>query len=132
MEAHAASGGWPCLCTDEQQPVFRSQVHKTARYIRAQTGYTPRCLRPPYGGTNRLVSRRAAVLGKKIRVWTIDTRDWSRPGTSVILRRLGLRLHHDVLHLGASGIRELLMRKRRGRWLSAAVRPGCSEVSVRL
>lgn len=72
---------------------FRSQVQKTDRYIRAQTGYTPRCLRPPYGGTNKLVSRRAGALGKKVRLWTIDTRDWSRPGTSVIVRRALAKVH---------------------------------------
>ena len=82
---------------------FRSQVQKTDRYIRAQTGYTPRCLRPPYGGTNKLVSRRAAALGKKIRVWTIDTRDWSRPGTSVIVRRALAKVHSGSVILMHDG-----------------------------
>ena len=82
---------------------FRSQVQKTDRYIRAQTGYTPRCLRPPYGSTNRLVSRRAAVLGKKIRLWTIDTRDWSRPGTSVIVRRALANVHSGSVILMHDG-----------------------------
>ncbi|MET9316283.1 hypothetical protein ABZX12_31065 [Kribbella sp. NPDC003505] len=31
------------------------------------------------------VYSRAAALGKKIRLWTVDPRDWSRPGSSVIL-----------------------------------------------
>jgi peptidoglycan/xylan/chitin deacetylase (PgdA/CDA1 family) len=82
---------------------FRSQVQTTDRYIRAQTGYTPRCLRPPYGSTNKLVSRRAAALGKKIRVWTIDTRDWSRPGTSVIVRRALANVHSGSVILMHDG-----------------------------
>ncbi|WP_238177400.1 polysaccharide deacetylase family protein [Kribbella sp. VKM Ac-2566] len=82
---------------------FRSQVQKTDRYIRAQTGYTPRCLRPPYGGTNKLVSRRAAALGKSIRLWTIDTRDWSRPGTSVIVRRALAHVHSGSVILMHDG-----------------------------
>ncbi|WP_020390953.1 polysaccharide deacetylase family protein [Kribbella catacumbae] len=67
---------------------FKSQVQSTDRTLRAQTGYTPRCLRPPYGATNSVVSRRAAALGKKVKLWSVDPRDWSRPGTSVIVRRV--------------------------------------------
>ncbi|MGH3647594.1 MAG: polysaccharide deacetylase family protein [Micromonosporaceae bacterium] len=67
---------------------FKWQVQATDRYIRAQTGYTPRCLRPPYGGVNSTVYSRASALGKKIRLWTVDPRDWSRPGTSVIASRV--------------------------------------------
>jgi peptidoglycan/xylan/chitin deacetylase (PgdA/CDA1 family) len=67
---------------------FTYQVRKTGRYIRAQTGYTPRCLRPPYGAVNSRVYARADALGNKIRLWTVDPRDWSRPGTSVIVRRV--------------------------------------------
>jgi peptidoglycan/xylan/chitin deacetylase (PgdA/CDA1 family) len=83
--------------------VFRSQVQRTDRAIRAQTGYTPRCLRPPYGGTSKQVSRRAATLGKKLRVWTIDTRDWSRPGTSVIVRRALGNVHSGSVILMHDG-----------------------------
>jgi peptidoglycan-N-acetylglucosamine deacetylase len=67
---------------------FRYQVLTTDRYIRAQTGYTSRCLRPPYGATNSVVSRRAAALDKRIVLWSVDPRDWSRPGASVITRRV--------------------------------------------
>lgn len=67
---------------------FQYQVRTTDRYLRAQTGYTPRCLRPPYGATNRTVAKRAAVLGKKLQLWSVDPADWSRPGTSVIVRRV--------------------------------------------
>ncbi|HWD78741.1 MAG TPA: polysaccharide deacetylase family protein [Kribbella sp.] len=89
--------------------VFRSQVRSTDRVIRAQTGYTPRCLRPPYGGTNKLVARRAATLGKKLRVWTIDTRDWSRPGSSVIVRRALANVHSGsviLMHDGGGNRRQ--------------------------
>jgi Predicted xylanase/chitin deacetylase len=58
---------------------FKTEVQRTDSYIRGQTGYTPRCLRPPYGGVNDQVRSRAAALGKKIRLWTVDPRDWSRP-----------------------------------------------------
>lgn len=67
---------------------FKYQIRTTDRYVRAQTGYTPRCLRPPYGATNRLVARRAVALGKTIKLWSVDPRDWTRPGKSVIARRV--------------------------------------------
>jgi peptidoglycan/xylan/chitin deacetylase (PgdA/CDA1 family) len=67
---------------------FRSQIQTTDRYIRAQTHSTPGCLRPPYGGVNATVKRRAASLHKAIRLWTVDPRDWSRPGAKVITRRV--------------------------------------------
>jgi len=65
-----------------------SQVAKTDQAIRAQTGYTPRCLRPPYGGVNRVVTQRTDSLDKVIRLWTVDSHDWERPGTSVIVKRV--------------------------------------------
>jgi peptidoglycan/xylan/chitin deacetylase (PgdA/CDA1 family) len=78
---------------------FKYQVRKTDSYIRAQTGYTPRCLRPPYGAVNSRVYDRAAALGKKIRIWTVDPRDWSRPGTSVIVRRVLGNVHSGSIVL---------------------------------
>lgn len=67
---------------------FKSQVRRTDSVIRAQTGYTPQCLRPPYGAVDSSVRRRAASLDKTIVLWTVDPRDWSRPGTSVIVSRV--------------------------------------------
>jgi peptidoglycan/xylan/chitin deacetylase (PgdA/CDA1 family) len=67
---------------------FRHEVLATDRQIRARTGYTPHCLRPPYGAVNGLVYDRAARLDKLIRLWTVDPRDWSRPGVSTIVHRV--------------------------------------------
>ncbi|WP_410784723.1 polysaccharide deacetylase family protein [Kribbella sp. C-35] len=67
---------------------FKYQVRTTDRYLRAQTGYTPRCLRPPYGATNKAVAQRAVMLGKRLGLWSVDPRDWSRPGASTIARRV--------------------------------------------
>ena len=67
---------------------FKYQVRAADSAIRAQTGYTPRCLRPPFGAVNSKVYSRAASLGKTIVLWTLDPRDWSRPGTATITRRV--------------------------------------------
>ncbi|MEZ0114716.1 peptidoglycan/xylan/chitin deacetylase (PgdA/CDA1 family) [Catenulispora sp. EB89] len=67
---------------------FAYQVSATDRQIRAHTGYRPCCLRPPYGAVNAGVRSRASALGKKIALWTVDPRDWSRPGTAAIRNRV--------------------------------------------
>ncbi|MFJ4184879.1 polysaccharide deacetylase family protein [Kitasatospora sp. NPDC089509] len=67
---------------------FDSQVGGTDRAIRAQTGRTPKCLRPPYGAVNGAVRSRAAALGKQVVLWSVDPADWSRPGTAAIRSRV--------------------------------------------
>jgi peptidoglycan/xylan/chitin deacetylase (PgdA/CDA1 family) len=66
----------------------RTEVTSTDEKIREHTGYTPRCLRPPYGATNARVKSVAAALGKKVRLWTIDTEDWRNPDAGRIARHV--------------------------------------------
>ncbi|MEU4394430.1 polysaccharide deacetylase family protein [Kribbella sp. NPDC023855] len=82
---------------------FKSQVQSTDRVLRRQTGYTPRCLRPPYGATNSVVAKRAAALGKRVTLWSVDTGDWARPGTSVITRRVLTRVRSGSVVLMHDG-----------------------------
>jgi peptidoglycan/xylan/chitin deacetylase (PgdA/CDA1 family) len=44
------------------------------------------CVRPPYGATNATVERILSRQGLRQVLWTIDTRDWSRPGTKRIIK----------------------------------------------
>ncbi|WP_433007582.1 polysaccharide deacetylase family protein [Kribbella sp. CA-294648] len=67
---------------------FQQQVEATDGLILEQTDTTPRCLRPPYGGINSIVKKRATALGKKLVLWTLDSRDWSRPGEAAIVQRV--------------------------------------------
>ncbi|MFJ2868882.1 polysaccharide deacetylase family protein [Kitasatospora sp. NPDC087314] len=67
---------------------LNAQVADTDRVIRAQTGRTPSCLRPPYGAVNGAVRSRAAALGKQVVLWSVDPADWSRPGTAAIQSRV--------------------------------------------
>ncbi|MBB2940689.1 peptidoglycan/xylan/chitin deacetylase (PgdA/CDA1 family) [Actinoplanes lutulentus] len=80
----------------------RSQVRFTQRKIREVTGRAPRTFRFPYGASNR--TTRAVVRDEGLRIlgWTVDTRDWQRPGAAVITRRAvrgarpgGVVLMHD-------------------------------------
>jgi peptidoglycan/xylan/chitin deacetylase (PgdA/CDA1 family) len=56
--------------------------------IRSQLTRGPRgrCMRPPYGATNPGVRRIIAQQGLREVLWSIDTLDWSRPGTAKIVK----------------------------------------------
>ena len=51
-------------------------------------GYRPRCVRPPYGATNSRIQTIIANRGQRHILWTVDPRDWSRPGTWTIVNRV--------------------------------------------
>ena len=51
-------------------------------------GYRPRCVRPPYGATNSRIASIIASRGQRQILWTVDPRDWSRPGTTTIVNRV--------------------------------------------
>ncbi|WP_404392157.1 polysaccharide deacetylase family protein [Humibacillus xanthopallidus] len=51
-------------------------------------GYRPRCVRPPYGATNSRIASIIASRGQRQILWTVDPRDWSRPGTWTIVNRV--------------------------------------------
>jgi peptidoglycan/xylan/chitin deacetylase (PgdA/CDA1 family) len=59
----------------------------TAGQIRWQIAHGPRsrCVRPPYGATNSTVRHIMSQQGLHQVLWTIDTRDWSQPGTKHIV-----------------------------------------------
>ncbi|HET6987103.1 MAG TPA: polysaccharide deacetylase family protein [Kribbella sp.] len=82
---------------------FRQEVASTDQAIRAATGSTPACLRPPYGGVNPTVTQRAKALGKDLVVWTVDSRDWTKPGATAIVRRVLANVHNGSIILMHDG-----------------------------
>ncbi|TDO63853.1 peptidoglycan/xylan/chitin deacetylase (PgdA/CDA1 family) [Kribbella sp. VKM Ac-2571] len=82
---------------------FRQQVTSTDTTIRTQIGSTPACLRPPYGGVNATVRQRAKALGKDLVVWTVDSRDWTKPGTAAIVQRVLKNVHSGSVILMHDG-----------------------------
>jgi peptidoglycan-N-acetylglucosamine deacetylase len=60
----------------------------TAGQVRWQLTHGPRgrCMRPPFGATNPGVRRIVAQQGLREVLWTIDTLDWTRPGTAKIIK----------------------------------------------
>lgn len=67
----------------------------TSRIVRA-TGQAVHCVRPPYGAYDGEVVSRLTGRGLHTAMWTIDPRDWARPGADAIARRT-----LDGLHPGA-------------------------------
>ncbi|WP_229070067.1 polysaccharide deacetylase family protein [Actinoplanes sp. DH11] len=80
----------------------RSQVKYTQSKIKSVTGRSPKVFRFPYGSSN--TRTRAVVRNEGLRIlgWTVDTRDWERPGSATITKRAvnntrpgGVVLMHD-------------------------------------
>jgi peptidoglycan-N-acetylglucosamine deacetylase len=82
---------------------FRQQVTSTDQAIQSAIGSTPGCLRPPYGGMDPTVRQRAKALGKDLVVWTVDSRDWTKPGTTAIVQRVLKNVHSGSVILMHDG-----------------------------
>ncbi len=72
----------------KQKPaVIRKEIALGADTIQRATGQRPTWFRPPYGALNSRVWQQARKLGDvRIVLWSIDTRDWTKPGAARIVR----------------------------------------------
>ena len=80
-----------------------SQLQTTSKAIQADTGVWPTVFRPPYGNINSVIQSIAASLNLSTILWDNDPKDWSRPGTSVIISRVLSSVHNGsiiLLHEG--------------------------------
>lgn len=71
--------------TSLSAPRFRDEVTATSAAV---GGLDHGCLRPPYGASSRTVRAEAGELGYTLVTWSIDPRDWSRPGAAAIAQRV--------------------------------------------
>jgi peptidoglycan/xylan/chitin deacetylase (PgdA/CDA1 family) len=55
-----------------------------ARAIRAATGFYPCLYRPPYGEVTKDEIDDAREIGFSVIGWSVDPRDWARPGVDAI------------------------------------------------
>ena len=65
-----------------------AQIARTQQAIRSLTGDTPACLRPPDDIWNSTVLGQIAGHGLTAMSYSIDPRDWSMPGVTVIVSRV--------------------------------------------
>ncbi|MGH4030179.1 polysaccharide deacetylase family protein [Actinomycetota bacterium Odt1-20B] len=67
---------------------IRDEIERTCEVIEDATGEPPAWFRAPYGAWNRTAFRIGAELGMEPLAWTVDSLDWTEPGTSTIIRRI--------------------------------------------
>lgn len=80
------------------------QVESTNKAIFNATGIYPKVMRPPYGNTKpRLNNRINDSLNERVIMWSLDTRDWTRPAPENIINHVlektkagDILLCHDI------------------------------------
>jgi peptidoglycan/xylan/chitin deacetylase (PgdA/CDA1 family) len=68
--------------------LVRSEISKGIASVKRVTGKRPVFYRPAGGSVNAFVYLEAKREKVRIVLWTVDPRDWSRPGTRTIARRV--------------------------------------------
>lgn len=104
---------------------IRSELERTCDVIDQAYGEPPEWFRAPYGAWNRAAFRLGAELGMESLAWTVDTLDWTTPGTDVIVERVenGAAPGVVVLSHDAGGNRSQSVRALR-RYLPALLDSG--------
>ncbi|MER7492020.1 polysaccharide deacetylase family protein [Streptomyces pharetrae] len=67
---------------------IRTEMERTCDVIEDVYGERPGWFRAPYGAWNRAAFRIGAELGMEPLAWTVDTLDWTEPGTRTIVDRV--------------------------------------------
>ncbi|MEU9610731.1 polysaccharide deacetylase family protein, partial [Streptomyces sp. NPDC048209] len=67
---------------------IRDELGSTSEVVERTLGVPPLWYRAPYGAWNRNSFEIGAALGMEPMAWTVDTLDWTEPGTDTIVRRV--------------------------------------------
>jgi peptidoglycan/xylan/chitin deacetylase (PgdA/CDA1 family) len=67
---------------------IRAELGRTSEVIEKSLGAAPLWYRAPFGAWNRHSFEIGAELGMEPLAWTLDTLDWTKPGTRTIVRRV--------------------------------------------
>ncbi|MFD5448013.1 polysaccharide deacetylase family protein [Streptomyces sp. NPDC003470] len=67
---------------------IRTEMERTSEIVEKTYGEAPRWFRAPYGAWNRAAFQLGAELGMEPLAWTVDTLDWTTPGTATIIDRV--------------------------------------------
>ncbi len=64
---------------------MQAELSKTSTLIQQTIGVQPTLFRPPYGAVNESVKSQAIQMGLTPVMWSVDTQDWTRPGSDAIV-----------------------------------------------
>lgn len=78
---HRGLGGLPAAAQ-------RAEIHGSAQRLRRAGAPYPRLFRPPYGRFDKTTVATARSLGMLTVLWTLDSRDYLRPGSPAIVNRV--------------------------------------------
>lgn len=67
---------------------IHDELGRTSEVIEEVLGAAPLWYRAPYGAWNRHSFEIGAAMGMEPMAWTVDTLDWTEPGTGTIVRRV--------------------------------------------
>lgn len=100
---------------------IQGQLMKTQQAVQAASGVWPRLMRPPYGATDKRVTRVAQRMNLPQILWSIDTMDWRvRKAKSVAARATqgahsgAIILLHDIHRTSVEAVPPILNQLRRG------------------
>lgn len=76
------------LLTQLSRSAIHSEIERTCEVIDDAYGEPPVWFRAPYGAWNRATFQIGAELGMEPMAWTVDSLDWTTPGTGTIVDRV--------------------------------------------
>lgn len=77
----------------------RREIIETEEVIKELTGVKTQLFAPPYGEFNDITLKAAESLGYKTIMWSIDTIDWRREGSQIIINRVLKKPHNGAIIL---------------------------------
>lgn len=76
------------LLTRLRRARIRTEMERTCDIVEEACGERPLWFRAPYGAWNRAAFQLGAELGMESLAWTVDTLDWTTPGSATIVERV--------------------------------------------